>query len=121
MASAWPMTRAEPMREETRDNAMKIAAHAGLEIEFIRKLKAFRKEDRVKKILEERGDAPGLVHIFSAMEGCKTFSATGGPRRPASRRCGRRRGSACTTTSPSSMSGFGLCSVRVPTWTPFRL
>ena len=65
---------AEPMREETRDNAMKVAAEAGVEIEFIRRLKAFRKEDRVKRVLEDRGDAPGLVHIFSAMESCTSFS-----------------------------------------------
>ena len=36
---------AEPMREETCDNAMKVAAEAGIEIEFIRRLKAIRKED----------------------------------------------------------------------------
>ncbi len=34
---------AEPMREETRDNAMKVAADTGLRIELI------RKEDRVKR------------------------------------------------------------------------
>lgn len=84
---------AEPMREEIRDNAMKIAADAGLEIEFIRKLKAFRKEDRVKRILEARGDAPGLVHIFSAMESCTSFRHWRDPKtgnttlRPTSGKC----------------------------------
>jgi len=64
---------AEPLREEIRANAERVAAEAGVEIEFIRKLKAFRKEDRVQSILAERGDHPGLVHIFSAMEACSSY------------------------------------------------
>jgi len=64
---------AEPLREDIRTNAERLAAEAGLEIEFVRKLKAFRKEDRVQSILTERGDHPGLVHIFSAMESCSSY------------------------------------------------
>lgn len=105
---------AEPMREEIRDNAMKVAAEAGVEIEFIRRLKAFRKEDRVKRVLEERGDAPGLVHIFSAMESCTSFRHWRNPKTGA------------TTLRPTSGKclhyyfhfideRFGLCYVRVPT------
>ena len=60
------------LREEIRANAEKIASKNGLEIEFIRK-NTFRKEDRIKKILQERGNAPGLVHIFSAMEPCASY------------------------------------------------
>ena len=62
---------ANGLREEIRTNAEKIASKNGLEIEFIRK-NTFRKEDRIKKILEKRGDAPGMVHIFSAMEPCSS-------------------------------------------------
>jgi hypothetical protein len=40
---------AEPLREELRDNAEQIAAEAGLQIEFILKLKAFRKEARINQ------------------------------------------------------------------------
>lgn len=108
---------AEPMREEIRDNAMKIAADAGLKIEFIRKLKAFRKEDHVKRIIEARDDAPGLVHIFSAMESCASF------------RHWRHPKTDNTTLSPTSGKclhyyfyfideRFGLCYVRVPTCAP---
>jgi hypothetical protein len=64
---------AEPLRDEIRANAERLAAAAGLEIELIRTLKAFRKEDRVPQILAERGDHPGLVHIFSAMEACSFY------------------------------------------------
>ena len=55
-----------------RDNAQKLASDHGIEIEHIRK-KNFRKEDRIRKIIAKRGDEPGLVAIFSAMEPCATF------------------------------------------------
>ena len=45
----------------------------GLETEFIRKSKKFRKEKRIKKILRRRGTHTGLVHIFSAMEPCPAY------------------------------------------------
>jgi hypothetical protein len=51
---------AEPLREEIRANAEQLAAEAGLDIEFIRKLKAFRKEERVQQILARLGDHSGL-------------------------------------------------------------
>lgn len=47
-----------------RENAEKLAAEAGIEIEFIRK-RNFRKEDRMKGNLARRGEQPGLVCIFS--------------------------------------------------------
>lgn len=55
-----------------RDCAEDIAREHGLEIEFIGK-KDFRKEDRIADILRRRGDHPGLVHIFSAMESCREY------------------------------------------------
>jgi len=57
---------AEPFREELREHAERLAAAHGLTIEFIRR-RTFRKEDRIKTLLAQRGDHPGLVHIFSAM------------------------------------------------------
>ncbi len=63
---------AEPFRRHLRENAESIAKDNNLEIDFIRK-KNFRKESRIKEILEKRGDHTGLVHIFSAMESCHTY------------------------------------------------
>jgi hypothetical protein len=111
---------AEPLRDEVRANAEHVAAEAGLEIEFIRKLKAFRKEDRVQSILAERGDHPGLVHIFSAMEACSSY------------RPWHDKASGKTFFKPITGkclhyyfyfidAQFGLCYLRVPTWAPFRL
>ena len=53
-------------------NAERLAAENGIEIEFLRK-RNVRKEDRVKEVLAKRGEHPGLVCIFSAMEPCSTY------------------------------------------------
>jgi hypothetical protein len=110
---------AEPLREEIRGHAERLAAEAGLPIEFIRK-RNFRKEERVKEILLKRGDHPGLVHIFSAMEPCPSF-------RPwYDKTTGK---SSLKSTEAKCLhyyfyfvwEGLGLCYLRVPTWAPFRL
>ena len=62
----------KPLKDGIRENAERVAAEAGVEIEFIRKLKSFRKEDRIREILAQRGNHPGLVHVFSAMERCNS-------------------------------------------------
>jgi hypothetical protein len=111
---------AEPLRDEIRANAERLAAEAGLEIEFIRKFKAFRKEDRVQAILAERGHHPGLVHIFSAMETCSSYrpwhDKTSGKNffKPITGRC-------LHYYFYFVDAQFGLCYLRVPTWAPFRL
>ena len=63
---------AEPLRERVRERAAALAAEAGIPIEHIGK-KHVRKEAVVAKVLEGRGEHPGLVHIISAMEGCDTY------------------------------------------------
>ena len=63
----------QPMTERVRSNAEEIAKDNGIEIEFIRKTQAFRKDDRIKDIIEKTGKTEGLVHIFSAMETCNTY------------------------------------------------
>jgi len=64
---------AQELRAQVRDNAETIAKENNIEIEFIRKTKAFQKEARIKEIIKERGDHPGLVHIFSSMESCTNY------------------------------------------------
>jgi len=110
---------AEPLREEIRANAEKIATDNGLKIEFIRK-KNFRKEDRISGIIAQRGTHPGLIHIYSAMETCtayepwhdknthKTFLRTVG-------------GKCLHYYFYFINADLGLCYLRVPTWAPFRL
>ncbi len=110
---------AEPLRDEIRHNAERLARENGLEIEFIRR-RNFRKEQRVKEILRERGEHPGLVHIFSAMEACPSY-------RPwHNKKTGKTylkpRDAKCVHYYFYFVDErLGLCYLRVPTWAPFRL
>jgi hypothetical protein len=110
---------AEPLRERLRENAEALAQANGVKIEFIRK-KDFRKENRVQQILKERGEQPGLVHIFGAMEACSSYrpwhdKVTGKTYlKPDSSKC-------MTYYFYFLDEQLGLCYVRVPTWCPFRL
>src|SRR5271165_5036675 len=67
---------AEPLRQQLRQNLERIAAENALEIEFVRSRKSCRKEDRVKQILEKRGEhsggsvysvGPGVVRQLQAV------------------------------------------------------
>jgi len=111
---------AQPLRETLRENAERLAAENALEIEFIRRPKSFRKEDKVHQVLKNRGDHPGLVWIFSAMEPCSTY------------RPWHDKITGKTSLRPDDGKclhyyfyfideELGLCYVRVPTWCPFRL
>jgi hypothetical protein len=60
------------LRDRVRDCAASLAAEAGVTIEHIAK-SHIRKEAVVARVLEQRGDRPGLVHIISAMEACDSY------------------------------------------------
>ena len=111
---------AEPLRDSLRANTERIAAENGIEIEFVRSRKGFRKEDRVKAVLEKRGEHPGVVCILSAMEPCGSYKPW------------YDKKSHKTYLKPDDGKclhyyvyfideDLGLCSLRVPTWCPFRL
>ena len=110
---------AQTLRDRVRDAAASLAAKAGVTIEHIAK-NHVRKEAVVQRVLEQRGEHSGLVHIISAMEACdayrpwhdkaahKTFI------RPDSGKCLHYYFYFMDTT-------FGLIYLRVPTYCPFRL
>jgi len=109
-----------PFRDQIRENAEEIAIKNDITIEFIRKKNSFRKEKRIKQIIKKRGDHPGLVHIFSAMETCQTYIPW----------YDKKQGKAFLKNATSKClhysfyfidEALGLCYVRVPTWCPFRL
>lgn len=110
---------AKPLTDQIRANAERLAAEAGLEIDYIRK-KNFRKEDRIKEVLRQRGDHPGLVWVFSALEPCTTYRPW---RDAASGNCFLRLkdGKCLHYYFYLIDEEFGLCYLRVPTWCPFRL
>jgi len=111
---------AEPLRNAIRANAEAIAQEHGVEIEFIRRSKSCRKEDRIQEVLAERGDHPGLVHIFSAMERCAAY-------RPWHDKTTHKTYVQHTQSKCLHYYFYfideelGLCYLRVPTWCPFRL
>ena len=108
-----------PLREHIRANAQALAAEHGATIEHIAKAH-IRKEEVVAKVLASRGDAPGLVHVISAMETCATYQPW------------RALASGRTFLRPDTTKclhyyfywmdrELGLIYVRVPTYCPFRL
>lgn len=79
-----------------------------------------RKEDIIKKVIEKRGTAPGLVHILSAMETCESYAPW------YNKKTGKaylkpRIGKCLHYYFYFIDEDLGLCYVRVPTWCPFRL
>lgn len=110
---------AEPLRNEIRENAERLARDAGLKIDFIRS-NNFRKEERIKEIIKQRGDHPGLVHIFSAMEPCPSFRPW--HNKTTGKTYLRGRQAKCLHYYFYFIDEeLGLCYLRVPTWAPFRL
>lgn len=109
----------EPIREQIRKNAERLAAEHGLQIQYLPKHDT-RKEDIVAEVLARRGRLPGLVHIMSAMETCTTYQpwhdkATG--RTGLKFKSGKCLHYYFYCLDPE----LGLAYVRVPTWAPYRL
>jgi hypothetical protein len=107
------------LRDGVRERAASLASQAGVSIEHIAK-NPMRKEDVVARVLAQRGDHPGLVHILSAMEACDSY------------RPWHDKASGKTYLRPDSGkclhydfyfmdADLGLVYLRVPTWCPFRL
>jgi len=110
----------QPLRDAIRANAEAIARENGLEIEFIRKSKSFRKEDRIRKILQTRGEHPGLVHIFSTLETCTAYYPWYN-KQTHKTYVKSKQGKCLHYYFYFIDEDLGLCYLRVPTWCPFRL
>jgi hypothetical protein len=110
---------AKTLRDRVRERAASLAAEAGITIEHIAK-PHIRKEDVVARVLRQRGDRPGLVHIISAMEACDAYKPWHDKQthktflRPDSGKC-------LHYYFYVQDAKFGLVYLRVPTWAPFRL
>lgn len=107
------------LRDRVRERAASLAGEAGVTIEHIAR-SHIRKEDVVARVLEARGDHPGLVHIISAMEACDAYQPWHDKQthktfvRPDSGKC-------LHYYFYFLDARFGLIYLRVPTWAPFRL
>lgn len=110
---------AEPLRDQIRENAERLATENGLKIEFVRSHKT-RKEAVIEKVLKQRGTHPGLVHILSAMELCQTYKPWHD--KQTNRNFLKPDQSKCLHYYFYFIDEeLGLCHLRVPTWCPFRL
>ena len=110
---------AEPLRDELRANAEHLASQNGIAIEFV-KNSSLRKETRIKEVLAERGEHPGLVHILSAMEACPSYKPWHDKK--THRTFLKPDGGKCLHYYFYFIDEeLGLCYARVPTWCPFRL
>lgn len=112
-------TFAQGLRDKLIENAQTIARENNIEIEYIRK-NNFRKEDRVKRIIEQRGNHPGMVHIFSALEPCSTYMPWH-DKKTHKTFLKNDSGKCLHYYFYFIDPALGLCYVRLPTWVPFRL
>jgi len=110
---------AATQRDRVRERAASLAAEAGITIEHIAR-SHIRKEAVVAKVLERRGEHPGLVHVISAMEACNAYQPWHDKKthktfvRPDSGKC-------LHYYFYFMDAELGLVYLRVPTWAPFRL
>lgn len=111
----WAQERAEAIRKDVEA----LAENAGLKVEYIAR-KGLRKEDRVKEVLAQRGQAAGIVHIFSGVEACSSY-------RPwydksSGKSFLKGRSGKCLHFYVYFIDpDWGLCYLRIPTWAPFRM
>ena len=110
---------AATQRDRVRERAASLTAEAGITIEHIAR-SHIRKEAVVAKVLERRGQHPGLVHVISAMEACNAYQPWHDKKthktfvRPDSGKC-------LHYYFYFIDAELGLVYLRVPTWAPFRL
>lgn len=110
---------ASELRDQVRTAAARVADASDVTIEHIAK-SHIRKESVVAKVLEQRGDRPGLVHVISAMEACDAYKPWHDQQthrnevRPTSGKC-------LHYYFYFMDAELGLIYLRVPTWAPFRL
>ena len=105
----------EPFNEKLRENAARLAKDSGCEIEYV--TASLSKEKRIAQILAERGTAPGLVHVFSSMELCRTYRA----RYDDAKKMAflkPDKGKCLHYYINFIDASQGLCYVREPTWGP---
>ena len=62
---------AKTLRDRVRDRAASLAAEARVTIEHIAKPHVHK--EGVARVLAQRGDRSGLVHVISAMEACDAY------------------------------------------------
>lgn len=110
---------ASPITQAIREHTAKLAEANKIDIQFMRR-SSDSKEAAVKKVIEKRGDHPGLVAILSAMEACPAF--TPWHDKKTKKTFLRHDTGKCLHYYFYVIDAeFGLCYIRVPTWLPCRI
>lgn len=109
-----------PVTENIIKNAEKIAADNNIKIEYVRRVKAFRKDDKIAEIVKSRGNHEGIVHIFSQQESYATYSPWFDK---ATNRAYFKNdtGKGLVYYFYFIDRLFGLCFIKVPTKAPFKV
>ena len=110
---------AEALTERVRASAFRVAATAGLEVEYLRS-SLERKQERAQEAVARRPGATGLVAIYSCVEPCRTFFVRGDKAR---QRLVLEAGSGkCLHLYFYFQHAIhGLMHVRLQTWYPFTV
>jgi hypothetical protein len=110
-AAAWSAT--------LMDHGRQVAAEAGRPFEYVASWKV-RKEDRARAIAQRDGITTGLIAVFSAVEGCRSFTVRGDRVRRRLQLVSQERRCAHLYFYYWDHD-FGLMHLRVQTWLPFTL
>ena len=109
---------ANELRLEIRDRVKDLAAREGITIEHVNTYD--RKESLIAKVLQQRGEHAGIVHIISAMERCSCFKV-GRNDKTGFLQLQWDVGKCLHYYIYFIDEEFGLCYMRIPTWAPCRL
>jgi len=109
---------ANELRLQVRDQVKDLATREGIAIEHVNTQE--RKESLITRILKQRGEHAGIVHIISAMERCSCFKV-GKNYKTGFLELQWDRGKCLHYYVYFIDEEFGLCYMRIPTWAPCRL
>ena len=109
-----------PVTKNIIKNAEQIASNNNLKIEYVRKTKAFRKDDTIAEIVKNRGTHEGIVHIFSQQETYDTYSPWY-DKTTQKAYFKKDTGKGLVYYFYFIDRLFGLCFMKVPTKAPFKV
>jgi hypothetical protein len=110
---------AKPLADQLKSHTESIAETNGMLIEYLQG-SGIRKESLVQEKLAKRGNHPGLICIFSCVEGCKRFVPWHDKKKKHTSLI-MRNGQCLHYYFYFIDEVLGLCYLRIPTWLPCRL
>ena len=109
---------ANPLRERVATRVREEAKQQGIEIRNVNQTE--RKEELIAKLIQQRGDHPGVVAVLSAMESCSCYKPIKN-HKTGYMELGWSKGKCAHYYIYVIDPEIGLIYLRIPTWAPFRL